>query len=232
MELIFNVFYSFYYKFVPRELQHKRTSGKYRIGIDEVGRGALAGPVVVAAVAMLRGWRIVSRRSLGKLRDSKKLSPMQRERWFNYLVRHPALCYSIARLYPRRIEKLNIAKATNIAALSAYNRLVANGGRHIRKCGVVLDGSLFLGNGKPIANAKTVVRGDEKFTAVKIASILAKVSRDRLMTRLARKYPAYGFEVHKGYGTAAHVRALRRHGPSDAHRLTFVKNFITLKPSK
>ncbi len=197
-------------------------SARYSVGIDEVGRGALAGPVVVSAVAIPTKLRIANY-ELGKLRDSKKLSAKRREAWFEYLAWHPALCYSIARVYPRRIEKLNITNAANSAALRAYMRLIANGGFRTKKSRILLDGGLYLGNGKRFPNAKTVVRGDEKFVAVKIASILAKVSRDRLMKRLARKYPRYGFEVHKGYGTKKHFAAIKRHGPSEIHRMTFLR---------
>lgn len=200
----------------------------YMIGIDEVGRGSLAGPVVVCAVALPAGWRpvctsIMTRHNGGRgaaLRDSKKLSPRQREAWYAYLVSHPRVRYALARVYPRVIEKKNISKAANTAALRAYKKLVADRGHARHK--VLLDGGLYLGNGGRPSNAKTVVKGDEKFTSIKIASIIAKVSRDRLMARLAKKHPIYGFEVHKGYGTKIHLAAIKKHGPSPAHRLTFL----------
>lgn len=205
---------------------------RYIIGIDEVGRGSLAGPVVVCAAAIPAGWRPVcsgvkvrnrfnSGRKIG-LRDSKKLSSRQREAWFKYLTKHPALRYSIARVYPRKIEKLNITNAANLAALKAFRKLTAVCGAKFKTCSVLLDGGLFLGNGGHFPRAKTVVRGDEKFVAVKIASILAKVHRDWLMARLAKKYPVYGFEIHKGYGTKNHLAAIRKYGPSPVHRLTFI----------
>jgi ribonuclease HII len=130
-------------------------------------------------------------------------------------------------VYPRRIEKLNIARAANAAALRAFARLSKTCNLQPKTCRVYLDGGLYLGNGRHSANserptAKTIVRGDEKLNAVKIASILAKVSRDRLMARLAKKHPAYGFEVHKGYGTRAHLAAIKRHGLSEAHRRGWV----------
>lgn len=208
---------------------------RYVIGIDEVGRGSLAGPVVVCAVAVPVGWRqkrgaVTGRHGCKKvvLRDSKKLSPLQREAWFEYFRRQPALGYRVARVYPRQIEKMNIARAANLAARRAYKRLVANRGRRLDNCKIILDGGLYLGSSKSQAAkgekiaARTVARGDEKFTAIKIASIIAKVYRDRLMTRLAKKFPAYGFEIHKGYGTRAHLAAIQKCGPSPAHRLTFL----------
>ncbi len=202
---------------------------RYVIGIDEVGRGSLAGPVVVCAVAIPVGYRvwplanrIRERFKRIPLRDSKKLSPKQRERWFEYFVQHPSLYYSIAWVYPRRIERMNIAKAANLAALRAFRRLKTTYHLLPTTYSIFLDGGLFLGDGRQLPNVKTVVKGDEKFTSIKIASIIAKVSRDRYMARLAKKHPAYGFEVHKGYGTRAHLAAIRRYGPSEAHRRGWV----------
>jgi ribonuclease HII len=195
---------------------------KYIIGLDEVGRGALAGPVVVAA-AMIKAGRGVGRNQLGKLKDSKKLSPKKREAWFAYFKGHPKISFAVARVYPRGIERLNISQAANLAAERAYKRLIANGTWPTGKCRIYLDGGLFLGGkNKQPKNAKTIVKGDEKITAVKIASIIAKVHRDRFMVRLAKKYPAYGFSIHKGYGTKMHLRALEVHGPRKVHRLTFL----------
>lgn len=191
------------------------------IGIDEVGRGALAGPVVVACVLANRKGQIANRK-LGKLRDSKKLTPKQREAWFEYFKGHPKIEYALARVYPRQIEKRNISRAANLAAKRAYKRLLAWGHGSRVMGQVYLDGGLFLGNGKQPKNARTIVRGDEKIKAIAAASIVAKVTRDRAMVRLAKQYPRYGFEVHKGYGTRAHMRAIKRYGPAKAHRLTFL----------
>ena len=196
------------------------------IGVDEVGRGSLAGPVCVAAVAVPKNleFRI---KNLGKLRDSKKLTPKKREAWFEYFKQHPCANYAVARVYPRQIEKRNISGAANLAALRAYTRLMANGKWRIANCKVFLDGGLYLGSRTrnaergTITNAKTVVRGDEKIKAVAIASIIAKVTRDRQMVRLAKKYPGYGLEVHKGYGTKKHLAAIKRYGVSEVHRSTF-----------
>lgn len=218
---------------------------RYIIGIDEVGRGALAGPVVVAAVAMPANLKLISQISkprTGKMRDSKKLTPKRREKWFKYLIRHPMLCYSIARVYPRQIEKMNISRAANLAALRALDRLASAYHLSPVTCRIFLDGGLYLGNKRgftqnvrrstqkiiprmsalgPHWSARTIVRGDEKIRAVAAASIIAKVSRDRAMARLAKKEPRYGFEIHKGYGTKKHLAALRRFGLSEAHRKNF-----------
>jgi ribonuclease HII len=217
---------------------------KYIIGIDEVGRGALAGPVVVAA-ALVRKGVIPARagiqvRGLGTLRDSKKLSPKKRRAWFAYFKDHPAIGYAVARAYPRRIERMNISRAANLAALRACKKLMAEHGSRAACAKIFLDGGLFLGNGgkNPSTGStmlttgryarggrmivKTIIRGDEKIPAVAVASIIAKVTRDRFMVRLAKKYPAYGFDAHKGYGTKVHYKALKKHGPSDMHRMTFL----------
>jgi ribonuclease HII len=121
---------------------------------------------------------------------------------------------------------MNISSAANLAALRACDTLIKSHGPRIKNVRIFLDGGLFLGRGAQPANAKTVVKGDEKIPAVAAASVIAKVARDRFMVRLAKKYPAYGFDAHKGYGTKAHYGALRHDGPSPAHRLTFIKKIL------
>lgn len=197
---------------------------RYIVGIDEVGRGSLAGPVTVVAACINSNTRIVNR-ALGKLRDSKKLTAKQREAWFKYFQNHPELDYVLARVYPRAIERMNISRAANKAALTAYTRLIAASKKRIRKHKIYLDGGLFLGNGEQPQNAKTVIKGDEKIKVIAVASIIAKVSRDRAITRLAKNYPQYGLEIHKGYGTKKHLRAIKKYGPSEAHRLTFLNKY-------
>ncbi len=196
---------------------------KYVIGIDEVGRGSLAGPVLVAALAVPVGLRVANY-ELGKLRDSKKLTPKRREAWSKFICKHPRLAYTIARVYPRQIEKRNISRAANLAALRAFNRLSANLRLRVARCRIFLDGGLYLGNADSSRKfgARTIVRGDEKIRVVAAASVVAKVSRDKGMVRLGKKYRQYGFEINKGYGTKAHLAAIKKHGPSEVHRLTFV----------
>ena len=202
---------------------------RYVVGIDEVGRGALAGPVVVAAAAVPRNPRLkIYNAGVGRLRDSKKLTAKQREKWFHYITRHPEIDYAVARVYPRSIERMNISRAANLAAERAFVKLTTNY-QLLATSNVYLDGGLYVGNKNKIAHARTIVRGDEKYKVVKLASIMAKVSRDRMMMRLAKKYPHYGFEMHKGYGTKRHFAAIKKHGPSKAHRLTFLKNYYKIK---
>lgn len=195
---------------------------KYVVGIDEVGRGALAGPVVVVAALVPVSARRIKNIHLGTLKDSKKLNRKQREAWWAHFRSDERISFALARVYPRGIERMNISAAANLAAERAFARLSKEKlvGRRTK---VFLDGGLFLGNGSQPKQAKTVIKGDEKIPAVAIASIIAKVSRDRFMGRLAKRHPAYGFEVHKGYGTKAHQEALKKNGPCEAHRLTFLR---------
>lgn len=204
------------------------------IGIDEVGRGALAGPVFVAAVTLPKELRIENREL--RIRDSKQLTPKAREAWFRY-IKKAKIPYTVRQVSPRVIDRINITKAANLAAERAFQRLTTRPTSRRRSPGgrarysllttnhvVRLDGGLFLGKRGKYPHARTIVKGDERIPAIALASIVAKVLRDRYMVRLARSYPEYGFDVHKGYGTRAHQKALRKHGPSKVHRLTFLKN--------
>jgi ribonuclease HII len=195
---------------------------EYVIGVDEVGRGSLAGPVVVAVACLPRGLRIRNSK-LGQLKDSKKLTPEKREAWFRYLAAHPRIGVGLARVYPRLIERMNISNAANLAAYRAFRRILREKTLPEELCRIYLDGNLYLGRKGLVPQARTVVKGDEKISAVMIASIFAKVSRDRFMRRLARKYPEYGFDLHKGYATAAHREAVLSHGASEIHRRTFLR---------
>jgi len=196
---------------------------KWVIGIDEVGRGALAGPVVVAAAMIAVGGKKASRGA--PLKDSKQLTAHQREAWDKKLRADPAVHFALARVYPRGIERMNISGAANRAALKAFSRL-SKTNKPLPGTPIFLDGGLFLGSKaeqhKNQKSAKTLIKADETIPAVAAASIIAKVARDRFMVRLAKQYPKYGFEVHKGYGTAAHLRAIRKTGSCPAHRLTFL----------
>lgn len=201
----------------------KRPKLKFIIGIDEVGRGCLAGPVAVAAACIPVGFR--PPRNLGALKDSKQLTSKQREAWCTFFKAHPQIFCATSRAYPRVIEKVNISRAANVAALRACNKVVRHLDLREGEYRVFLDGGLFLGKTRP-AWAKTVVRADEKYASVKIASIVAKVSRDGFMRRLGKRYPVYGFEIHKGYATRFHREALVKNGPCWAHRSTFLSSEV------
>jgi ribonuclease HII len=196
---------------------------KWIVGIDEVGRGALAGPVAVAAAMLAvdaRGRAAYA--PFRSLKDSKKLSVAQREFWAKELRSNVGVRFAVARVYSRGIERTNISAAANRAAQSAFSRLLKKY-KFPSQTPVFLDGGLYLGSkARQGKAAKTVIKADEKIPAVAAASIIAKVSRDAYMRRLAKKYPHYGFDVHKGYGTAVHLRAIKKHGSCDVHRLTFL----------
>jgi ribonuclease HII len=174
-------------------------------GVDEAGRGPLAGPVVAAAVILDES------RPIEGLADSKKLTPARRQRLHDEIRAH-ALCCSVAMATVEEIDRLNILQATLLAMRRAVE------GLRLRPRLVLVDG-----NRLPVLGirAEAVVRGDEKVKAISAASILAKVTRDRGLNELHVQYPVYGFDQHKGYGTAVHLEALRVHGPCPAHRRSF-----------
>jgi len=186
----------------------RRLSDRWRLplaGVDEAGRGCLAGPVVAAAVVLPPDWLPEG------LDDSKRLTPRRRELLYDAIVRG-ALCWGVAAVSPRDIDRTDILRAT----LRAMRRAVAL----LRPSpGIVL----VDGNRPPALPLPTrcLVGGDRRSAAVAAASILAKVVRDRLLVELDRRHPGYGLAAHKGYGTADHVAALRRRGPSPVHRRTF-----------
>lgn len=174
-------------------------------GVDEAGRGPLAGPVVAAAVIL------DDLQPIAGLADSKALSASRREHLFDE-IRAKSLCCHIAEASVEEIDQLNILQAT----LLAMKRAVA--GLRLRPVKVLIDG-----NRLPVLNvhAEAVVGGDAKIRAISAASILAKVHRDRLCVRMDRDFPQYGFATHKGYPTPVHLEALRAHGPCAWHRKTF-----------
>ena len=174
-------------------------------GVDEAGRGPLAGPVVTAAVILDDLNPIVG------LADSKKLTALKRERLYDE-IRAKALCCSIAEASVEEIDSLNILNAT----LLAMSRAVE--GLRLKPHKVLVDGNCL-----PVLDvlAEAIVKGDSKVPAISAASILAKVHRDRWCLQLHAQYPEYGFDRHKGYGTEAHLQALRTHGATPWHRHSF-----------
>jgi ribonuclease HII len=202
------------------------------IGIDEVGRGPLAGPVVVAAVAASINQKSKIKNQKSRLRDSKKLTEKQREEWFRWIKRQTTkgkLQIATASVYPKTIDRINISQAANLAASRALRRLMINNTRlTTKKIRVILDGGLYVRVNPRLdlrLSARTIVRGDEKFNCIKLASIIAKVRRDRLMKRYHKKFPQYGFNEHKGYGTKKHITAIKKYGICELHRISFLGNF-------
>ncbi len=178
-------------------------------GIDEAGRGPLAGPVCAAAVILAEGLEIPG------LNDSKKLTDKKRRELFP-IIEEQALAYGIGWASQEEIDDINILQATFLAMSRAVEQL------NIRPDLALVDGNRAPTLDLPV---ETVVKGDSLSASIAAASVLAKVSRDDVMLRMAEEYPGYGFEVHKGYGTKAHYEALRTFGPSPIHRRTFLKKF-------
>ena len=174
-------------------------------GVDEAGRGPLAGPVVAAAVIL------DDLHPIAGLNDSKKLTAKRREKLFDE-IKAKALCFSIAEATVQEIDEINILQATMLAMKRAVE------GLRLKPVKVLVDG-----NRLPAIDirAEAIVQGDALVPAISAASILAKVHRDRLCALMHARHPQYGFDQHKGYGTAQHLAALQAHGPVDCHRLTF-----------
>ena len=201
------------------------------IGIDEAGRGPLAGPVVVAGIRIRikdKGQKIKIFRNI---RDSKKLTARRREEWFRILTNHPEIEWAAAKVWPRTIDRINIASAANLGVRRVYEKLCRSkpsfdgeklGWKRLPEIWL-LDGGLKL---SPHIPHKVIIKGDEKIPVIAAASIIAKVTRDRLMLRLHKKYPQYGFDAHKGYGTKMHRALIAKFGFSEVHRRSFsVRNF-------
>ena len=182
-------------------------------GVDEAGRGPLAGPVVAAAVIL------DDLHPIAGLADSKKLSPAKRERLYDE-IRAKALCCSVAEASVEEIDRLNILQATMLAMRRAVE------GLRLKPTKVLVDGNRLPS--LPML-AEAIVKGDSKVAAISAASILAKVTRDRWCAQYHVEFPAYGFDGHKGYGTAEHLAALRLHGPCPQHRKSFAPVAESLK---
>jgi len=202
------------------------TQIRYKIGIDEVGRGPLAGPVTVAAFLMPAKDKLLNGK-YAKLRDSKKLSEKQRNQWNLYLRSKENCNFAIASFSAKKIDKFNISKSANLCAQKALARLeIKTGIKNLhKKAKIYLDGGLYVGaRGNNIG--KTIIKGDEKIKVISAASILAKVHRDKLMNRYALKFTDFNFNLNKGYGTAHHIKILKRKGATPIHRKTFISNFV------
>lgn len=199
------------------------------IGIDEAGRGPLAGSVYVAILGIKRGEIIKfvkegEKITKAKLRDSKKLSESQRNRWKEYLLNQKKRnkCFCVVRSASSKIiDTKGISFAVRSCVSRALKRAEEFYNFNFSENKIFLDGSLFAP--KRFVYQKTIIKGDENVSIISMASILAKTSRDRRITLLAKEYPKYGFEVHKGYGTKGHMRAIKKHGLCDIHRRSFCK---------
>jgi ribonuclease HII len=192
---------------------------KYLIGIDEAGRGPLAGPVALGAVAIPTAHYHQAKKIFGTIKNSKQLSLSQRERWYRLMLverKKGTLNFACAYSSNLKIDNRGLVWSIRSALARAIRRLDCPPNQ-VR---VLLDGSLKAP--KEYQNQLTIIKGDEKEMIIAMASVVAKVRRDRLIKKLAKKYPNYGLEKHVGYGTAAHYRALAKLGPSTIHRLSFL----------
>jgi len=191
------------------------------VGVDEAGRGPLAGPVFVGAVAFKE--RSPNFAFFKEIKDSKKLSSQKRREIFeeiNFLYIKKELSYAVAFSGPDCIDKKGINMAIYFAIKRCLNRL----GLHNKKSQILLDGGLCAP--KYYTNQSTIIRGDEKETLIALASIVAKVLRDKKMENLALIYPNYLFDEHKGYGTKKHIKLIKKYRPSPAHRMSFLGNIV------
>ena len=198
---------------VLKEFEHNlyKTGLKYIAGIDEAGRGPLAGPVVVG-IAIMKPDSFIE-----GINDSKKISEKKREKLYEQITEE-AIDWAVGIVDQNEIDEINILNATKKALHMAISnlkvkpdRILVDALEHIDTCGVPYT---------------SIIKGDAKVYSISAASIIAKVTRDRMMQEYDEIYPEYGFAGHKGYGTAKHIQAIKEHGPCPIHRKTFIKNFV------
>jgi len=206
---------------------------KIRVGIDEAGRGCLAGPVVVAAALIPNDFKKPA--GLPQLKDSKIMTRLQREEWQKWIKergKYFGIYVAVSAVMPATIDKINITKAANLAAWRSWQKLLAL--QKYTTAQIILDGGLFLKNQtfQKLINkhqskdlfVKTIIKADTKFVEVQLAAISAKTARDDYMRRIATKYPGFGFDVHKGYGTKSHMKAIKKRGLIEGfYRRIFIK---------
>ncbi len=204
-----------YPNFVEEKKLWKR-GYRFVAGLDEAGRGPLAGPVVAAAVIILDYKKI----KIKNVKDSKKMTPKAREEIYEILTNHPHIKWGIGIVSERLIDKINILEATKLAMKKSVKNLSPDF--------LVIDGNFNINSDIP---QKSIIKGDLKVFSISAASIIAKVTRDRIMHNFHKKYPQYGFDKHKGYGTAHHFKMIKKYGPSKIHRKSFypVSIFIEAK---
>lgn len=193
-----------------KEFERQYADCTWICGIDEAGRGPLAGPVVAGAAILPKDATILY------LNDSKKLSEKRREELY-LEIKEKAIAWSVGMASPERIDEINILQATYEAMRQAIT-------------GLQIVPEILLNDAVTIPDVTIrqipIIKGDAKSVSIAAASVLAKVTRDHMMTEYDKLYPEYGFAKHKGYGTAAHIAALKEFGPTPIHRKTFIKNFV------
>lgn len=235
----------FHYYIILIIIIRSKTNKKFIIGIDEAGRGSLAGPVVVASAMVQESF--VEPDNLPALKDSKKMTLSERIAWFNWVKKYGndnGVLISTTFISPVIIDKINISKAGNLAAFRSTKKLLTNFYKNkLTKLAnnkidikIILDGGLFLLNQEFQKNimlpyfpsfAQTIIKADSKIKAVQVAAIIAKVTRDDYMQKKSKEYLGFGFETHKGYGTKLHVKMIKFRGAIKAfHRKSFLKKIL------
>jgi ribonuclease HII len=199
---------------------------RYIIGVDEVGRGPIAGPITVGAVRISVSWtwKYIHARAVSDtmhtrcmLKDSKKLTEKNREAWYAWVRSQKDISFAVASVSAARIDAIGIVAAGNEAARNAVKKLEATP----KNSKVLLDYGLKI---DALWTQEALVKGDEREVAIALASIMAKVTRDRYMVSMGKKFAGYGFESHKGYGTKLHYTQIRTHGICTLHRKSFLKS--------
>ncbi|MBI2627292.1 MAG: ribonuclease HII [Parcubacteria group bacterium] len=228
-------------KLPHKTLERKLFQSGYKniIAVDEVGMGALAGPVVVCAVSFRKEFYAKQHKKLSHLRDSKLLTSYQREKFANELFHVPGFMFHVSYCYPKTIDRLNIYQAARLAMRRVVKRIMQKSKiknqnyklkfknkLHVSSFKFQDSRTIVLVDGKNKINGLDmeqlpIIKGDRKVFAIACASIIAKVYRDKMMLNYAKKYPEYGFEKHKGYGTRFHQARLITFGPSKIHRRSF-----------
>ena len=214
-----------------------KTQYSYIIGIDEAGRGPLAGPVAIGAVIWKKDfYKNITKGDRNALleiknKDSKKLSPEQREVWFEKIKvwkEAGELDFHVALISNTIIDSKGISFAIKKGIQECLNKILSTSNINPDTCLVLLDGSLKAP--AEFLYQKTIIKGDEKEQVISLASIAAKVTRDKKMLELAKKYPNYSLEIHKGYGTTLHRNSLKKYGLSMVHRRSFCRNIMAVSP--
>lgn len=207
--------------FFQEERKLRKKGFKCVVGLDEAGRGPLAGPVTAAAVCV----RTIDSGVFKEVKDSKKLSQKKREKLFNLLTGSKNIKWGIGRVSEKAIDRINIKNAAELAMEKSLKSL------KLKPDFLIVDGNHLNSDKLKSFNHKLIVKADEKVFSCAAASIIAKVVRDRIMARYDKKYPQYGFKLHKGYPTKMHKKKLKKYGPSEIHRMSFAP-VLKLKTQK